>query len=129
MARNYDKSAIPSVYNLLEVPPLRDDGGFRQVVFRGIDQMVALTEIDPEMEAEDVHKHPWEQTNVLVEGRLELLVGDERVSLKPYDALTVPPHVPHAARAVDNWRATLLAFWPLREDLLSGTEYQREFRL
>jgi len=42
-------------------------------------------------------------------------------------ALTIPPEVPHASRTVEGETATLLAFWPLREDRLDATEYQREF--
>lgn len=127
MVRDYDPDEIPSVYNLQDVPPVRDEPGFRQVVFRGIDQMVGFTSITPEKEDGEPHRHPYEQTNMLVEGRLEFVVGDETVELEPYDVLEIPPEVPHTARTIDGESATLLAFWPLREDRLSATEYQKEF--
>jgi quercetin dioxygenase-like cupin family protein len=127
MVRNYDKSAIPAVHNLEKVPPVRDEPGFRQVVYRGLDQMVALSVVQPDKDDTDTHSHPWEQTNVLVEGELGFIVGDEEVTLEQYDALTVPPDVDHTSRAVSDEEAKMMVIWPLREDRVSGTEYQTEF--
>ena len=127
MPRDYDRSAIPSVYNLQDVAPYREEPGFRQVVFRGIDQMVGFSQITPENPDSEPHTHPFEQMNMLVEGRLDFLVDGERVELEPYETLAIPPEIPHASRAVEGETATLLAFWPLREDRLDGTAYQEEF--
>lgn len=127
MVRDYVESEIPSVYNLRDVPPVREGPGFTQTVFRGLDQMVGLTVIGPEKEDSEPHSHPYEQVNVLVEGELDFVVGGERLSLAQYDALEIPPGVEHASRAVSEEKAVLFAFWPLREDRLSGTEYQTEF--
>lgn len=126
MVREYVESEVPSTYNLGEVPPVRDGDGIRQSVFRGMDQMVGFTVIEPDKPDAEPHTHPWEQVNVLAEGRLDFLVGDERVSLEPYDAIAIPPGVEHTARAVGE-RAVLFAFWPLREDRLDATSYQAEF--
>ena len=127
MPRDYDRSEIPSVYNLDDVTPYRDEEGFQQVVFRGIDQLIGFSRISPEKPEADPHTHPYEQTNMLLEGRLEFHVDGEWVELEPHDALTIPPEIPHTARPIEGKHATLLAFWPLREDRLDGTEYQREF--
>lgn len=127
MPRDYDRSAIPSVYNLKDTAPYREEPGFRQVVFRGIDQMVGFTQIEPERSDSEPHTHPYEQLNMLVEGRLDFLVDGERVELEPYDTLAIPPEIPHTSRTVEEETATLLAFWPLREDRLDGTAYQEEF--
>lgn len=127
MPRDYDRSAVPSVYNLREVAPYREETGFRQVVFRGVDQMIGFSEIGPEKPDAEPHSHPYEQANMLVDGRLDFLVDGERVELDPYDTLAIPPEVPHTSRAVEGETATLLAFWPLREDRIDGTAYQREF--
>ncbi|GAB6878412.1 hypothetical protein JCM17823_06860 [Halorubrum gandharaense] len=127
MVRNYNASEIPSVYNLDEVPVAKKGVGFEQVVFRGIDQMVGMTTIRPDREDNPPHTHPWEQTNVVMDGEVDFIVGDERVSLSRHDALTIPPEVPHTSRAVSDEPATLLAFWPLREDRLDSTDYQTEF--
>ena len=127
MVSEYDEAEIPSVYNLESAPPVREEPGFRQVVFRGLDQMIGFTRIGPERDEGKPHTHPWEQTNMLVEGRLDFLVDGERVSLEPYDTLAIPPEVPHASRTVAGESALLLAFWPLRDDRLSSTAYQDEF--
>lgn len=127
MARDYDESEVPSVYNLEDVAPYRQEQGFEQVVFRGIDQMVGFSRISPERPDSEPHTHPFEQMNMLVEGRLDFLVNGERLELEPYDTLAIPPDVPHTSRAVEGETATLLAFWPLREDRVEGTAYQEEF--
>ncbi|ARS89435.1 cupin domain-containing protein [Natrarchaeobaculum aegyptiacum] len=127
MPRDYDPSEIPSVYNLQDIAPYRDEPGFEQVLFRGIDQMVGFSKISPEKPDSEPHTHPYEQLNMLVEGRLDFLVNGERVELEPYDTLVIPPEVPHTSRAVEGETATLVAFWPLREDRLEATTYQAEF--
>jgi quercetin dioxygenase-like cupin family protein len=127
MVREYVESEIPAVYNFQEVPPVRDEPGLTQTVFRGLDQMVGFTVIGPEKEDSDPHSHPWEQVNVLFEGHLDFLVGGERISLEQYDVLEIPPGVEHTSRVVSDESAVLLAFWPLREDRLSATDYQTEF--
>lgn len=128
MVRKYVSSEIPSVYNLNEVPPVREEPEFRQIVFRGLDQMLGFTVIGPNREDKPPHSHPWEQINLLIEGRIDFLVDGERVSLKQHDVLEIPPEIEHASRAVSGNPATLLAVWPLREDRLDATEYQSEFR-
>lgn len=129
MVRDYDEDAIPSVYNLREAPPVREDPAFSQVVFRGIDQMIGVTVIEPERADSEPHSHPWEQMNMLMEGQLDFLVDGERVELEQYDALTIPPGVEHTSRVVSDEQAVLLAFWPLREDRLEATDYQEEFNV
>lgn len=117
------------MYDLRDAPVAKEGKGFEQVVFRGVDQMVGMTTIGPEREDKPPHSHPWEQTNFVIEGEVDFLVDGERVSLEPYDALEIPPEVPHASRAVSDEPATLLAFWPLREDRLDATDYQTEFEV
>ena len=126
MVREYVDSEVPSTYDLQEAPPVRDEAGITQVVFRGMDQMIGFTVIEADKPDAEPHTHPWEQVNVLAEGRLDFLVGDERISLEPYDALAIPPGVEHTSRSVGE-RAVLFAFWPLREDRLDATAYQTEF--
>jgi len=43
MVRAYDESEVPSVYDLADAPAVRDEPGLRQVVFRGIDQLVGFS--------------------------------------------------------------------------------------
>ncbi len=127
MPRDYDRSKIPSVYNMKEVAPYRESEGFQQAVFRGIDQLIGFTQITPEKPTGEPHTHPYEQMNMLLEGRLEFTVDGEWIELEPYDTITIPPEIPHTARAIEGENATLLAVWPLREDRIEGTSYQEEF--
>lgn len=127
MPRSYDRSAIPTVHNLDASPAYRDEPGLTQVIFRGIDQMIGFTQITPEKPDGEPHTHPYEQMNILIDGTLEFFVKDEWVELTPYDAITIPPEIPHTARAVPGEHATMFAFWPLREDRLDGVTYQTEF--
>jgi len=128
MVQDYDKSEIPAVYNLIDVPPHRDEKSMTQSIFRGLDRMVGLSTIEPDKPDTEPHTHPYEQLNLLIEGELDFIVGDEQISLQPYDIIAIPPGVEHTSRAVSDEPAKLLAFWPLREDRLSATEYQREFQ-
>lgn len=127
MVRKYDPKKIPSVYTLSDAPVAKEGPGFEQVVFRGVDQMVGMTTIGPDREDKPQHSHPWEQTTIVIEGKVDFLVDGERISLGTHDAVEIPPDVPHASRAVTSEPARLLAFWPLREDRLDATEYQEEF--
>ncbi|THE65980.1 cupin domain-containing protein [Salinadaptatus halalkaliphilus] len=127
MVRSYDESAVPAVYNFRDAPTYRDEPGITQTIFRGLDQMVGFTVIEPDKPDATPHTHPYEQVNMLIDGELDFLVGDERLSLEPDDVLAIPPEVEHTSRAVADDPATLLAFWPLREDRLDGTQYQSEF--
>lgn len=127
MVRDYDASVIPAVYNFREVPPHRNDEGVTQKIFRGIDKMIGVTIIEPDKPDAAPHTHPYEQINLLVEGELDFIVGDEQISLEHYDVLEIPPGVKHTSRAVSDKPAILLAFWPLREDRLAATRYQAEF--
>lgn len=127
MVRDYDESAIPAVHNLEEAPPARDEPGFTQVVYRGLDQMVALTTAEPEKPDSEPHSHPFEQINILVEGEIDFVVGDETISLEQYDAVTIPPGIEHTSRATSDEVAKMMVIWPLREDRVDGTDYQYEF--
>lgn len=54
-----------------------------------------------------LHRHPEEQLVVLLEGRVCLHQGDDRLLLAPGDAAWTPPGVPHAIEALEG-PATLL---------------------
>lgn len=127
MVRDYNESEIPAVHNLEDVPPVREEEGFKQVVYRGLDQMIAFTTIEPEKPDSEPHSHPWEQTNVLVEGEINFVIGDETVSLEQYDAVTIPPGTQHTSRATSDDVAKMMVIWPLREDRVDATDYQYEF--
>ena len=100
MPRDYDPSAIPAVHNLRNIAPYREEPGFEQVVFRGIDQMIGLSRITPERPDSEPHTHPYEQMNMLVNGRLDFLgllssmsasLRAEQLSLRDRPAIRTSP--------------------------------------
>ena len=62
------------------------------------------------------HQHPHEQLGIMLEGQLELTLGDETRLLNPGDAYTIPPNLPHSARTLDAGCVVLDIFTPVRED-------------
>ncbi len=42
-----------------------------------------------------LHKHPYDETWVVIEGNLTFHAGEERLEAGPGDILIVPPHTPH----------------------------------
>jgi mannose-6-phosphate isomerase-like protein (cupin superfamily) len=42
-----------------------------------------------------LHRHPYDETWVVVEGTLTFRAGDERLSAGPGDIVLVPPGMPH----------------------------------
>ena len=62
------------------------------------------------------HQHPHEQLGVMLEGALELTIGDETRVLRPGDAYTIPPDLPHSAATRGEGCVVLDVFTPPRED-------------
>jgi quercetin dioxygenase-like cupin family protein len=62
------------------------------------------------------HQHPHEQIGVMIEGAMELTIGDETRLLRPGDAYNVPPNLPHGGRTYDEGCVVLDVFTPVRED-------------
>ena len=64
------------------------------------------------------HRHPHEQTVIVLDGELELTAGGETVRLTPGTVFAIPGDVPHSGRALVATRV-LDVFSPVREDLKS----------
>ena len=62
------------------------------------------------------HQHPHEQLGIMLEGQLELTLGDETRLLNPGDAYTIPPNLPHSARTLEQHCVVLDIFTPVLED-------------
>lgn len=61
------------------------------------------------------HHHPHEQIVSVVMGELEIVVDRVRHVLTPGKVFVIPPHTPHAGRALTSCRV-LDTFAPVRED-------------
>ena len=65
------------------------------------DQLVmACMEIDPEKE-DTGHQHPFEQCGVVVEGKIEMFIGDVRWILEAMDTYFIPAGVFHGWKTFD----------------------------
>lgn len=62
------------------------------------------------------HQHPHEQLGIMLEGELELTLGEETRLLRPGDAYTIPPNLPHGARTGNAGCVVLDIFTPPRDD-------------
>lgn len=89
--------------------------GITMQSFSGGALMANWVTIAPE-QAIPTHQHPHEQIGVILEGGMELTIGDETRTLRPGDAYSVPPNLPHGGRAMDDGCVVLDVFTPVRED-------------
>ena len=80
--------------------------------------MLTYFEFEPGAEVPS-HKHPHEQITLVIEGEMELTVGDETRILKRGDGATVPPHVEHKAVILSPSTKAVDAWHPIREDYVS----------
>jgi quercetin dioxygenase-like cupin family protein len=70
------------------------------------------------------HSHHNEQITYVLEGALRFLLGeeqDEEVIVRAGDVLTIPPHLPHSAEALED-TLDVDIFNPPRQDWLDGTD-------
>jgi quercetin dioxygenase-like cupin family protein len=81
----------------------------------GINLMISLLEMD-EGAVVPRHHHPHEQGGIMLEGRMELTIGDETRTVVRGQAYLIPPDVPHRAVAVGGPATALDIFSPVRED-------------
>ena len=71
-----------------------------------------------------LHSHHNEQITYVLEGALKFLLGedqDEEVIVRSGEVLTIPPHLPHSAEALED-TLDVDVFNPPRQDWLDGTD-------
>ena len=71
-----------------------------------------------------LHSHMNEQVTYILEGRLRFWFGDdesETLEVGAGEVLTIPPHLPHKAQALED-TLDVDVFTPPREDWLSGDD-------
>ena len=68
----------------------------------GTNLTMALMEIAPNKEG-SAHDHPFDQCGIVIEGEIEMSVGEEKKFLRPMETYFIPAGVKH------NWKTTTLA--------------------
>ncbi|MDA0748025.1 MAG: cupin domain-containing protein [bacterium] len=81
----------------------------------GQNLMISLLEMD-EGAVVPLHHHPHEQGGILLQGQMELTIGEETRTVTKDEAYLIPPNVPHRAVAVGGPAVALDIFSPVRED-------------
>jgi quercetin dioxygenase-like cupin family protein len=92
--------------------------GVRLRLVVGEQLMLSIVDLDEGAEV-PTHQHPHEQAGLVLSGRIEMWIGDDRRLLEPGDPYLVAGGTPHGARAVDGPARVLDAFHPLREEYVA----------
>ena len=74
--------------------------GIRSAAEIGRNLIMAHMEIGPGKE-DSGHEHPFDQCGVVVEGEVEMFVGDARRVLRPNQAYFIPSGVRHGWKTLD----------------------------
>ena len=100
----------------------RGHPGGEEVAEPGVGDRWAPLEHDPSQLGEPtelpggelpLHRHPWMTWEVVVEGRIRALVGDDTYEVGPGDLLFTPPDVPPTFMAIGDGEAAIVGInWP-----------------
>ena len=101
--------------NIQDIEPLEVVPGCRMRTPFGENLMLSYLEMD-EGAVVPLHDHPHEQGGILLEGRVELTIGDEVRVCEVGEMFLIPPNTPHKAVAVGGPARVLDVFSPIRED-------------
>ncbi len=108
-------------WNDLPREQLKSDIGRRLIT--GTNMMIAQIYFKKGGEV-PMHSHHNEQITYVLEGALKFLLGrdqDEEVIVRAGEVLTIPPHLPHSAVALED-TLDVDIFNPPREDWLDGSD-------
>jgi quercetin dioxygenase-like cupin family protein len=97
------------------IQPIELAPGVRARAPFGVNLMLSLLEMD-EGAVVPLHTHPHEQGGIVLDGRVDLTIGEETRRVNEGEAYLIPPEVPHRAVAVDGPATCLDVFSPVRED-------------
>lgn len=64
------------------------------------------------------HSHPHEQMGAVIEGRMEMKIGETRRIVTPGSAWQIPSNVVHSGQCLDDGTVVVECFSPPREDLV-----------
>lgn len=86
-------------------------------ILPGASMMFSVVRFEPHATVE-THQHPHEQLGIVLEGELEMWIGDTRRQLRQGDAYTIPSNLPHGGQTHNATALVLDVFSPLREEYL-----------
>jgi quercetin dioxygenase-like cupin family protein len=118
---NKETKAVLHCWNDLPREQLKSDIGRRLIT--GTNMMIAQIYFK-KGGLVPMHSHHNEQITYVLEGALKFLLGaeqDEEVIVRSGEVLTIPPHLPHSAVALED-TLDVDIFNPPREDWLDGSD-------
>jgi len=89
--------------------------GANAQTFWGEQMLMSIVHIDPNSVVPN-HTHPHEQAGMLLEGSLDMKIGNESKLLKPGDVYIVPGGIEHFAQSSHDGAKVLDIFSPVREE-------------
>ena len=87
-------------------------------ILPGDQLMFSIVRFEPHARVQ-THQHPHEQIGFVLDGELELWIGDERRRLGRGDMYTIPSNVPHGAATGGGDCIVVDVFHPLREEYVT----------
>ena len=100
----------------LKVKKVLNDSTIRVVVNKNT--MVTFFEFGPNTSIMPKHKHPHEQTTVMVTGSMKMIAGGESKILRVGEGVVIPPNIEHEAIPLEPNTKVMDVFYPIREEYL-----------
>ena len=101
--------------DLDQIPPIQVFDGVRVRRVEGDLVTLAVVELDPHAVVPE-HRHASEQHGMVITGRMDFRVGDERRTLGPGGTWRIRSNVPHEAVAGVEGAVVIDVFSPIRAD-------------
>jgi len=101
--------------DLDQIPPIQVFDGVRVRRVEGDLVTLAVVELDPHAVVPE-HRHASEQHGMVITGRMDFRVGDERRTLGPGGTWRIRSNVPHEAVAGAEGAVVIDVFSPIRAD-------------
>jgi quercetin dioxygenase-like cupin family protein len=117
------KNSAARLYRWDDLPRERLNTHLERRLITGSNTMIAHIYLD-KGGVVPKHSHHNEQITYVLEGALKFLLGeaqDEEVIVRAGEVLTIPPHLPHSAEALED-TLDVDIFNPPREDWLDGSD-------
>jgi len=103
-----------------DYPTIQPVPGCRMRTPFGQHLMLSYLQMDEGAEV-PLHQHPHEQGGVLLQGQVQLTIGEETRTVTAGSLFLIPPNTPHRAVAVNGPATVLDVFSPVREDYVELT--------
>jgi quercetin dioxygenase-like cupin family protein len=125
---NYMNTANATLYNWENIPYEQLNANISRKLITGTNMMIAHIFLKKGGTV-PMHSHHNEQITYVLNGALKFRLGEdqaEEIIVHAGEVLTIPPHLPHCAEALED-TLDVDIFNPPREDWLDGTDaYLRE---